>query len=454
MRIYDTMAGDLVELTLRDPGKVSIYACGPTVYDVPHIGHARTALTYDVMRRFLRWRGLEVTLVSNITDIEDKIIARAAERGISESELTETYTEVYIDQLRQLGIEDPDHRPRATEYVDEMIAIVDELVARGAAYVIEGNGVYFDVSEFPGYGSLAHRNVDDLRQEGLGRIEADEDKADPLDFALWKAAKAGEPTWDSPWGPGRPGWHIECVAMSLELLGEAFDIHGGGTDLAFPHHENERAEAEAAGHPFARHWLHSAMLNVGGEKMAKSVGNFTTLGDALEDFGGRALRLAMLQAHYRSLMELSDDTMAGAVGGVERVDAFFRRLDGAGVEAGGPLDEEVIGRFVTAMETDFGTPDAIGAVFDTISAGNAALDDGDSSRAGHLAATVAELLSVMGIDRASAESDSEIDAKLAQRSAARDAQDFQTADRIRDELQAQGIEIEDTPSGTVWHRAR
>ena len=452
MRIYDTMAGDLVELALREPGKVSIYACGPTVYDVPHLGHARTALTYDVLRRYLRWLDLEVTLVSNITDIDDKIIARAAEQGVSETDLTGRFTEVYIDQLRSLGVGDPDHRPRATEYVDEMISVIDDLVARNAAYVIEGSGVYFDVSGFAGYGALAHRDVDDLRDSARGRIDADDDKADPLDFALWKAAKTGEPTWDSPWGPGRPGWHIECVAMSLGLLGEGFDIHGGGTDLAFPHHENERAEAEAAGHAFARHWIHSAMLNVNGEKMAKSVGNFTTLGDALDRYGGRPLRLGMLQAHYRSLMELSDDTMAGAIGGIDRIDACFRRLQAAGVVPGDALDDAAVVRFRAAMDTDLGTPDAIGVIFETISATNAALDRNDHSGAAVSAATVLELLAVVGITPPESEANDEIEARIEARRAARATRDFAAADHIRDELAADGIEIEDTPNGTIWRR--
>ncbi len=454
MRIYDTMAGDLVELVPGEPGKISIYACGPTVYDVPHLGHARTALTYDVLRRYLRWRGLEVTLVSNITDIEDKIIARAAERGISEVELTSHYTDVYIEQLRGLGVEDPDHRPRATEYVDEMLAVITELVDRGAAYAIDGNGVYFDVSAFAGYGALTHRHADDLRESGQGRIETDERKDDPLDFALWKTGKPGEPSWESAWGPGRPGWHIECVAMALGLLGEGFDIHGGGTDLAFPHHENERAEAEAAGHRFARHWVHSAMLNVNGEKMAKSVGNFTTLGDALGEYGGRPLRLGMLQAHYRSLMELSDDTMAGAIGGIERIDAFFRRLQAAAVPRSGGVDNEVVARFVRAMDTDLGTPDAVAVIFDTIGAANAALDRGHADQAERLAATITELLAVLGLEPLAAEADAEIDALLGARQAARAARDFATADRIRDELQAQGIEIEDAPTGAIWRRVR
>jgi cysteinyl-tRNA synthetase len=452
MRLYDTMTRALVELEPREQGKVSIYACGPTVYDVPHVGHARTALTYDVLARFLRWQGYDVTLVSNITDIEDKIIARAKEAGITEGELTERYTEIYIDQLRGLGVADPDHRPRATEYVKQMIQVVEQIEARGLAYVVPGSGVYFDVSAFDGYGALAHRSADELRDGAQTRIEAEEGKADPLDFALWKAAKPGEPTWESPWGPGRPGWHIECVAMSLDLLGERFDIHGGGTDLAFPHHENERAQAEAAGHPFARYWLHSAMLNIDGEKMAKSANNFTTLGDALDTFGARPLRLAMLKAHYRSIMELSIDAKATAAGAVERIDAFFRRLRAAGVAPSEQIDEGARQRFVAAMTADLGTPDAVAIIFDLVSAGNAAIDAGEPDEAAVAAGTAAELLSVLGIELAAHEPEDEIDVLVARRQAAREARDFGTADRIRDELQSQGIEIEDTPTGTVWRR--
>ena len=282
MKIFDTMRNRLVELETRDEGHVSIYACGPTVYDVPHLGHARTALTYDILKRFLSWTGYTTTLASNITDIDDKIIARSAEDGVSESDLASKFTDIYIAQLQQFGILDPDYRPRATEYVKEMIEIIDQLVELGAAYEISGHGVYFDVGTFESYGALAGRTSGELRENAQARITSDEEKKDPLDFALWKAAKPGEPTWDSPWGNGRPGWHIECVAMSLNLLGDDFDIHGGGSDLAFPHHENERAESEASGHTFARYWMHSAMLNVNGEKMAKSLGNFKTLGDALK----------------------------------------------------------------------------------------------------------------------------------------------------------------------------
>ncbi len=449
MRIHDTMTNQLVELALREPGKVSIYACGPTVYDVPHLGHARTALTYDILKRYLEWKGHEVYLVSNITDIDDKIINRAAEDGITETELAETYTTVYINQLREFGVKDPDARPKATEYVPQMIGIIEELVENEAAYEISGNGIYFDVNKLDTYGALVRRTAEELRESAKARISVDEGKLDPLDFALWKSAKEGEPTWDSPWGPGRPGWHIECVAMSLDLLGEDFDIHGGGSDLAFPHHENERAESVAAGHTFARYWMHSGMLNVDGEKMAKSLGNFRTLGDAMGQYGARPLRLAMLQAHYRSLMELSDETMSGAIGGIERIDAFYRRVEGAGVTPG-LVNEETQDRFVQAMDADLGTPDAIAVIFETISSGNSAIDRGDEEASSESVATVTELLNVLGLSKVESGIDTDIDALLSEREEARNNKDFSTADRIRDELQSRGIEIEDTPNGPIW----
>ena len=451
MKIFDTMQNCLVDLDTRDPDHVSIYACGPTVYDVPHLGHARTALTYDVLKRFLLWSGYTVTLVSNITDIDDKIIARSAEEGISESELASTYTGIYVDQLRQFGVADPDFRPLATEYVNEMIAIIAQLVERESAYEISGHGVYFDINAFESYGALAGRSADELRESAQARITSNEDKKDPLDFALWKAAKPGEPIWDSPWGAGRPGWHIECVAMSLNLLGDNFDIHGGGSDLAFPHHENERAESEASGHTFARHWMHSAMLNVDGEKMAKSLGNFRTLGDALEEYGPRPLRLAMLQAHYRSIMELSEETMAGAIGGIDRIDAFFRRMQGASIKETSSL-VDIRERFAEAMNSDLGTPDATAVIFEMINLGNAALDNGEALEASAALATVTELLGVLGLSKTVADTDEEIDALLMKREVARKEGDFDTADEIRDLLKDRSIEIEDTSNGPIWRQ--
>ena len=449
MRIYDTMSNQIRDLEPKDPGKVSIYACGPTVQDVPHLGHARTALTYDVLKRYLEWAGFEVFLVSNITDIDDKIIKRALDEGISEEQLALKYANIHIDQLQNFGIKDPDKRPRATEFIQQMITIIEELMKNGSAYEIQGSGIYFDTSKFDGYGALVNRSVEELRDSAKARIATDEEKDDPLDFALWKTAKPGEPTWDSPWGPGRPGWHIECVAMSLNLLGEGFDIHGGGSDLTFPHHENERVECEAAGYSFARYWMHSGMLNVSGEKMSKSLGNFQTLGDAMDRYGARPLRLAMLQAHYRSLMELSEETMAGASGGVERIDAFFRRMDAAQITVG-IANNAMKKRFSEAMDNDLGTPDALAVIFESINEGNALLDSKNYDGAKSSLATVTELLEVLGLSQVEKDSDEEIDQLIQQREIARQEKNFEEADRIRDHLQSRGIEIEDTPTGALW----
>ena len=449
MRIYDTMSNQIRDLEPKDPGKVSIYACGPTVQDVPHLGHARTALTYDVLKRYLEWAGFEVFLVSNITDIDDKIIKRALDEGISEEQLALKYANIHIDQLQNFGIKDPDKRPRATEFIQQMITIIEELMKNGSAYEIQGSGIYFDTSKFDGYGALVNRSVEELRDSAKARIATDEEKDDPLDFALWKTAKPGEPTWDSPWGPGRPGWHIECVAMSLNLLGEGFDIHGGGSDLTFPHHENERVECEAAGYSFARYWMHSGMLNVSGEKMSKSLGNFQTLGDAMDRYGARPLRLAMLQAHYRSLMELSEETMAGASGGVERIDAFFRRMDAAQITVG-IANNAMKKRFSEAMDNDLGTPDALAVIFESINEGNALLDSKNYDGAKSSLATVTELLEVLGLSQVEKDSDEEIEELIQQREIARQEKNFGEADRIRDHLQSRGIEIEDTPTGALW----
>ena len=456
MQYFDTLTNQMVEFVPREPGKVSIYACGPTVYDVPHLGHARTALTYDVITRYLEWRGLDVTLVSNITDIDDKIIARAAEQGTSEPELAAEYTEIYVDQMRRLGIGDPDHRPHATEYVDEMQSVITELIDKGHAYVIDGAGVYFDVASFEqDYGKLVHRSADDLREGAGARVDVDERKRDPLDFALWKAAKPGEPTWDSPWGPGRPGWHIECVAMALDILGDGFDLHGGGTDLAFPHHENERSESEAAGHPFARGWIHSAMLNIDGEKMSKSLNNFRTLGDVLDAWDPRALRLAMLQTHYRKVMELGDEAMQAATAALDRLDAFQRRLSVIELADDAPLVDAEVQAFVEAMDHDFGAPQAVATIFELVRAGHTALDENDLEAAASIARTVDELTGALGLVATAAhdgDDADEIDDLVARRQAARKAKDFAEADRLRDELHARGIEVEDTAAGPVWHR--
>ena len=470
LHLYDTLNREVVELRPRSPGAVSIYVCGPTVYDVPHLGHARTAVTYDVLRRYLTWRGMHVTMVGNITDIDDKIIARAAAEGSTEEQVAAHFTDVYVREIRALGVEDPNERPQATEYVTEMVAFVGELLARGAAYVIDGAGVYFDIGRYSDYGRLPGRLPEDLRAGAGARVAVDERKHDPLDFALWKAAKPGEPAWDSPWMPGRPGWHIECVAMSLGLLCDGFDIHGGGSDLIFPHHENERAEAEAAGHRFARLWMHSAMVNVGGEKMAKSAGNFRTLAEVLALHDPRALRLAMLQAHYRSTMEIDEAVLAGAAAGIDRLDAFARRVGAleepvaAMATTGQGAAELARAAFIEAMDADLGTPTAVALIFDLLRKGNVCVDDGDAPGTAGALATVRELCGALGIevghqapDRVgdgSGDNTVTVQLRVDERQAARRARDFDTADRIRAELADLGVEVEDTPTGTIWRRTR
>jgi cysteinyl-tRNA synthetase len=456
VRIRDTLLRDTVELTTRDPGRLAMYVCGPTVYDVPHVGHGRTALVFDVIRRYLEWTGLDVTYVSNVTDVEDKIIARAAARGTTEPELADQFEATYFEQLERLGVRRADYTPHATEYIDGMLELVGELVAFGHAYVVDGQGVYFDVDTFPGYGALPHRTLEELRESAGARVEVDDAKHSPMDFALWKSAKPGEPQWDSPWGPGRPGWHIECSAMSLDLLGEGFDLHGGGDDLTFPHHENERAQAEAAGHGFARHWVHSGMVLVGGEKMSKSLGNFTTLADALDAHGARAFRLAVLQSHYRRSMDLGPTELEAAGKGVERLEALARTAAVAGFDRDGvESDPAVVESFRRAMDDDFNTPGAVAAIFDAVREANRALDAGDVARATTLAATVRELTGALGLSidvDGAHDDDAEIDALVRERDAARAARDFARADAVRDELAAQGIKLEDTPGGTIWHR--
>ena len=468
----DTRTGEIAELRTREDGKVSIYACGPTVYDSPHIGHARTALTYDVIRRYLIWRGYEVRFVMNITDIDDKIINRAAAEGRTAEEVAATYEAVYLEQMDRLGIMRPDALPHATEYVAEMIAVISELVERGVGYVIDDAGVYFEVAKFARYGQLVGQDPEVLLEGSGMRVEMDERKRSPQDFALWKAAKPGEPSWDSPWMPGRPGWHIECVAMSLSLLGEGFDIHGGGTDLVFPHHENELAQAEAAGHRFAQRWVHSAMVNVEGEKMAKSVGNFRTVEALLDHWEPDAVRLSMLQTHYRSTMELSDNALGSAAEGLARISAFLRMseaaLAGEG-ETAQPSGEishaiygEAVSEFRAAMDGDFTTPKAMAAVFEAVRRGNTALGEGDMAATAAASKAVRELCGALGLFGGSEASgaageatgdEAEIQKLVNLRQAAREARDFAAADELRDRLSREfQVEVEDTSHGPVWRR--
>ena len=450
LRLHDTAEGRVVDVEPREPGKFSMYVCGPTVYDVPHIGHGRFALVFDVLRRYLEWSGLDVTYVSNITDIEDKIIARANERGIPFEELTATYEKAWYDAMDRLGVKRPNADPHATAYVDQMVVFIDDLVARGHAYETT-DGVYFSIETLPGYGLLARQPLESLRVGGSERVDDAEDKRAPFDFALWKKAKPGEPTWPSPWGEGRPGWHIECTVMSLDLLGEGFDLHGGGQDLAFPHHENERAQALGGGRQFARHWAHNGFVEVAGEKMSKSLGNFTNLMDLLERADSRAYRLLILQSHYRSPIDVTNDTIERAERSLNGLDAFARRT--ADLPAA-PSDVTVLERFTQHMDNDLQTTEAVALLFDTVTRANAAVDSGEVDKAAPLVAAAKEIAQAMGLELRAAVDDipPEVDALRHQRDQARDAKDFATADRIRDELVAAGWVVEDTPGGTQIRR--
>ncbi len=476
LQIFDTMTRRKTAFVPRTPGAVSMYVCGPTVYDVPHLGHGRTALTYDVIRRYLEWSGYEVTVASNVTDIDDKIVERAQREQRSEADVAAEFTAAYDEQMDRLGVLRPHSRPHATHFISQMIDVIAELRSLGAAYDVQGKGVYFAVDAAPGYGKLAGRTTEQLNADAGARVDVDPDKRSPLDFALWKAAQPGEPRWETPWGEGRPGWHTECVAMSLSALGPGFDIHGGGDDLVFPHHQNECAQVTAMGEAFARYWVHSAMVNVGSQKMAKSLGNYTQLADAIDAAGARAVRLLVLQTHYRRTMEMGSDSLEATRSAVGRLDAFARRVSAAGfpdgidaavrrpdIERGSvpDVDVEAVTAFAAAMDDDFSTPSALDVIFRLVRRANAAFDEGDAD-AERCAATALHLLGVLGITCGDDEgatqlddglSDADVDALLAQRAAARSARDFDTADRIRDDLAAAGIVVADGPEGATWHRA-
>ena len=461
IRVHSTLHRGLVPLETRDEGKVAMYVCGPTVQSEPHVGHGRSAVAFDVIRRYLAWRGLEVTFVRNITDIEDKIIAAAAEAGVGVEELAEAMAARFADAYQGLGVKEPDVEPKATEHIPEIIDLVARLVDRGLAYVANDD-VYFSVRSLESYGKLSGHDPDELRAGH--RIEVDEAKHDPLDFALWKASKPGEPWWDSPWGRGRPGWHIECSAMAAKYLGMGFDIHGGGTDLIFPHHENEIAQSEGAtGETFARYWLHNGMVNLGGEKMAKSTGLVVDLATIIETYGGRALRLLYLRAHYRSPIEYSEVLLVEAAEALDRLDRFRERV------AAGTPDPEALERFREAMDDDFGTPQAVSLLFDLVREGNRILDSGGD--ASDLAGAVAVIVDVLGIDDARGPTAGDFDvsevaerfgvdgrgvdaieALVELRNRARAEKRFDEADAIREALASVGVLLEDGPDGTRWLR--
>ena len=451
LRLYDTATRQVRELALREPGKVGIYVCGPTVDGPPHLGHGRFAIVYDVLRRYLEWSGLEVRFVTNITDIDDKIIARAQRESRPWDEIARRCENVWFRAMEGINVKAPTDTPHATDYVDEMVAMIAELVERGSAYVTD-DGVYLSVQSVPDYGLLAHQSLDDLLVGGGDRTVFGADtKRHPADFALWKLAKPDEPAWPSPWGDGRPGWHSECVVMSLQLLGEGFDLHGGGQDLRFPHHENERAQAVALGKRFANHWMHHGFIvDAEGEKMSKSVGNVFNLLDLLEQYDGRTYRMLLLQSHYRSPLRVGQVNLAAAEKSLSGLDALMAR--GAAVDGQVP-DAEVLDRFGAAMDDDLDTPKAMALMFDTVRRANTVLDAADDGAAAPLVAAVREIAGAVGLRLGDTTAvPDEVLARAAAIDEARAGKDYATADEVRAALVADGWIVETTADGTVVRR--
>jgi len=450
--VYNTLTRSKTAFEPLKPGNVGMYVCGVTVYDFCHVGHARVMVMFDVIYRWLIYLGFNVNYVRNFTDVDDKIIARANERGIAIGELTEDMIKAFHADADSLGCLRPTHEPRATLHMDQMIAMIRALVESEHAYVAESGDVLFAVRSFPGYGQLSGKNINDL--ESGSRVEVDAGKRDPLDFVLWKMAKEGEPAWSSPWGKGRPGWHIECSAMSCAHLGGTFDIHGGGMDLKFPHHENEIAQAKAANHGgFARYWLHNGFVNINAEKMSKSLGNFFTIREITERYHPEVLRMFMLGTHYRSPLDFSDAAMDAAKTSLDRLYETARRLAGARVESG-----HVSPRFAAAMNDDFNTPEALAEMFEISRAINKGMDAGHDV-AGEVVAfrAMADVLGILQQDPdawfQSGEVDSaRIEALIEERNQARRTRDFARADAIRDELAAEGIVLEDGAGTTSWKK--
>ena len=471
LRLYNTLTRRLEDFAPLAPPAVTMYVCGPTVYDDPHIGHARSAYVFEVLRRYLEFKGFAVRFVRNVTDVDDKIIQKAHETSESCEAVAARYLASYHAMLTSLGLSAPTEEPKATEHVvPDMTDFIAKLLLQGAAYETHGGDVYFSVRKCPGYGKLSNRSVDEL-QAGT-RVEPGEGKRDPLDFALWKAAKPGEPSWKSPWGAGRPGWHIECSAMSTKYLGDAFDIHGGGVDLVFPHHENEVAQAHAVGKPFARFWVHNGLLTVNGEKMSKSLGNFITVEKALEEVGNDAdgLKMFFLLANYSSPLDYNSSALKTALGMMEKIDLF-----GLHAAQTNPFNEQEIAKnispefkwqidqelqkFHEAMGKNLNTPMALAAMFEIIGLAHETLTENPPTTKGeisllryawsHLQALLQKVFGMTGAIKSELREDVKLKAEslVQQREKARQRGDYKAADQIRDQLLKQGIVVDDTPSG-------
>ena len=456
LQLYNTLTQKKEDFAPIDAGRIRMYVCGVTTYDYCHLGHGRMLVVFDVITRFLRFNGFDVTYVRNITDIDDKIINRANELGIAFDELSEKFINIMHEDERALNILPPDIEPRATHHMQEILDMVGTLVEKGYAYAADNGDVYFSVSKFADYTKLSKRNLDEMLAGA--RVEVDEAKRDARDFALWKAAKPDEPGWDSPWGFGRPGWHIECSAMSTQCLGETFDIHGGGSDLIFPHHENEIAQSECAtGKEFARYWMHNGPLRIDDEKMSKSLGNFFTIRQVLEQYSPEVIRYFLISSHYRSAINYSQDNLGQASGALER---FYNALKGIDyTEVASAENTEFERRFTASMEDDFNTPEAIGVLFDLAREINR-LKQEDMAAASSLAALLVKLGAVLGILQLSAEDflrrgSEDIDAAyieelINKRNLAREEKDWALADQIRDELKALNVILEDKDGVTSW----
>lgn len=461
MKIYNTLSRSKEDFVPVDPNEVKIYACGPTVYNYIHIGNARPLCVFDVLRRYMEYRGYNVKFVQNFTDVDDKIIKRANEENSTFEEISKKYIDEFWIDAHGLNFKDATVHPKATENIDEIIEIIKSLEKKGYAYAVDGD-VYYRTLKFKGYGKLSHQPIDDL-QSGA-RIAVGEKKEDPLDFALWKAAKEGEPYWDSPWGKGRPGWHIECSAMNKRYLGNTIDIHCGGQDLIFPHHENEIAQSEAANDAmFSKYWMHNGYINVDNVKMSKSLGNFKTVREIADVYGYEVIRYFLISSHYRSPINYNLEIIEQCKSALERLYNCRESLDFAVKNASTdiPDDEEIIKlidsrkeQFITAMDDDLNTADGIAAIFDLVSDINTKIINKDVSKNVCTAAAdmFDELTGVLGLvyNRKSNSLDEEIEKLIEERQQARANKDWATADRIRDELKAQGITLKDTPQGVIW----
>jgi cysteinyl-tRNA synthetase len=471
LRLYNSLTRREEEFAPADGHTLRMYSCGPTVYNVVHIGNLRFFLTVDLLCRYLRYRGWEVHQVMNLTDVDDKTIRGAQSEGVSLSEFTERYTELFFSDLRTLAIEPAWKYPRATEHIPQMLALIQTLVDKGHAYVSEGS-VYFNIASFPPYGRLSGVRPEEAAEaREFGRLQEDEYEREAVaDFVLWKAAKPGEPTWDSPWGPGRPGWHIECSAMAMEYLGETMDLHAGAVDLLFPHHENEIAQSEAAtGKPFSRFWTHVEFLIVDGHKMSKSLGNYFTLRDLVEKgYRPMAIRHQLMCAHYRKQLNFTLEGLQQSEAALDRLTTYVSRLprlpllEGESPEVGESL-ARAQAKFTEALDNDLNVPGALGAVFEVLAETNPLIESGDfrtgdRDRVLDFLRNTDRVLGLLTLTLAEAQApqtsdDERIDALIAQRNAARAAKDWARADEIRDEMAAEGIIIEDTPQGTVWRTA-